>query len=136
MKSLSLLIILLALKNCINDEKEPFTAEAMHLLNRLSSFVSSPDKKYIVFVNRLWDKESTKYYTNLKYIDSPFYNSNKEKNSVVPLNVTIPELGLVDSDPVFSSEFPEYLFFLRTKMESQIFITLIFPQLKVPSQSN
>ena len=25
------------------------------------------------------------------------------------------ELGLTDSDPVFSSEFPEYLFFLRTK---------------------
>ena len=114
-KSLSLLIILLALKICINDEKEPFTAEAMHLLNRLSSFVSSPDKQYIVFVNRLWDKESTNYYTNLKYIDAPFYKSNKEKNSVVPLNVTIPELGLADSDPVFSSEFPGYLFFLRTK---------------------
>ena len=109
-------ILFLTLINFItNQEKETFTAEAMHLLNRLSSFVASPDKKYIVFVNRLWDKESTKYYTNLQYVDAPSFNSNKEKNSVVALNVTIPELGLVDSDPVFSSEFPEYLFFLRTK---------------------
>ena len=109
-------ILFLTLINFItNQEKETFTAEAMHLLNRLSSFVASPDKKYIVFVNRLWDKESTKYYTNLQYIDAPSFNSNKEKNSVVALNITIPRFGLVDSDPVFSSEFPEYLFFLRTK---------------------
>ena len=108
----------------------------MHLLNRLSSFVSSPDKKYIVFVNRLWDKESTKYYTNLKYIDSPFYNSNKEKNSVVPLNITIPELGLVDSVQYFLLNSLSIYSSLEQKMESQIFIILIFPQLKVPSQNN
>ena len=103
------------INSIINEEKEPFTAEAMHLLHRLSSFVSSPDNNFIVFVNRLWDKESTKYYTNLQYLDAPSFNSNKEKNSVEALNVTIPELGVVDSDPVFSSVFPEYLFFLRTK---------------------
>ena len=112
----SIFILCLAFINSITDEeKEPFTAEAMHLLNRLSSFVPSPDNEYIVFVNRLWDKESKKYYTNLQYIESPFSNSNKEKNSAIPSNVTIPELGLVDSDPVFSSEFPEYLLFLRTQ---------------------
>ena len=50
--NISLLIIsilFLTLINFItNQEKETFTAEAMHLLNRLSSFVASPDKKYIV----------------------------------------------------------------------------------------
>jgi hypothetical protein len=103
------------INSIINEEKEPFTAEAMHLLHRLSSFVPSPDNNYIVFVNRIWDKESTKYYTNLQYLDAPYFNSNKEKNSVKALNVTIPELDVADSDPVFSSVFPEYLFFLRTK---------------------
>jgi hypothetical protein len=44
-KSLSLLILLFTSLYCLLDEeKEPFTAEAMHLLNRLSSFVPSPDK--------------------------------------------------------------------------------------------
>ena len=114
--SLSILFICLFFINCSTDEeKEPFTAEKMHLLNRLSSFVPSPDNQYVVFVNRLWDKGSKKYYTNLQYIEAPNFNSNKEKNAAVPLNVTTPELGLVDSDPVFSSEFSEYLFFLRTK---------------------
>ena len=112
--SIFISIFFLTLINC-QEEKETFTAEAMHLLNRLSSFVPSPDKKYVVFVNRLWDKNSTKYYTNLQYIEAPDFISNKEKNSALPENVTIPELGLTDSDPVFSSEFPEYLFFLRTK---------------------
>ena len=114
----SLLILFLCLFyiNCITaEDKEPFTAEKMHLLNRLSSFVPSPNNQYVVFVNRLWDKESKKYCTNLQYIEAPDFYSNKEKNSALPLNVTIPELGLVDSDPIFSSEFPEYLFFLRTK---------------------
>ena len=105
--------LILTFINC--QDKETFTAEAMHLLNRLSSFVPSPDKKFIVFVNRLWDKNSGKYYTNLQYIEAPDFTTNKEKNSAIPENVTIPELGLTDSDPVFSSEFPEYLFFLRTK---------------------
>ena len=114
--SLSILFICLFFINCSTDEKkEPFTAEKMHLLNRLSSFVPSPDNQYVVFVNRLWNKESKDYYTNLQYIEAPSFNSNKEKNAAVPLNVTTPELGLVDSDPVFSSEFSEYLFFLRTK---------------------
>lgn len=105
--------LILTFSNC--QDKETFTAEAMHLLNRLSSFVPSPDNKFIVFVNRLWDKNSGKYYTNLQYIEAPDFASNKEKNSAIPENVTIPELGLTDSDPVFSSEFPEFLFFLRTK---------------------
>ena len=80
----------------------------------MSSFVPSPDNNYIVFINHLWDKESKKYY-NLQYLDSPSFNSNNEKNSVEALNVTIPELGFVDSYPVLYSVFPEYLFFLRTK---------------------
>ena len=114
--SLLFIIYFLSFINFIvNEDKIPFTAEKMHLLNRLSSFISSPDNRYIVFVNRLWDKSSSKYYTNLQYLEGPDFNSKAEKNSVAALNVTIPELGLVDSDPIFSSEFPEFLFFLRTK---------------------
>ena len=113
---LSILFLSISLiTNKTTEEKEIFTAERMHLLNRLSSFVPSPNNEYIVFVNRLWDKNSTKYYTNLQYIESPLFNTNKEKNSALALNVTIPELGQVDSDPIFSSEFPDYLLFLRTK---------------------
>jgi len=65
--------------NCVKKETEPFTAEAMHLLHRLSSFVPSPDNKYIVFVNRLWDKPSKKYYTNLQYLEAPNFNLKEKK---------------------------------------------------------
>ena len=110
-------IIFIILANCnskeINTETETFTAEKMHLLHRLSSFVASPDNKYIVFANRLWDKESKKNYNNLQYIEAP--EGDKEKDATVPIDITKAELGLVDSDPVFSSAFPNHLFFLRTK---------------------
>jgi len=102
----------------------------MHLLNRLSSFVVSPDNKYVVFVNRLWDKNSSKYYTNLQYVDAPDFNIDKKKNSVDSLNVTIPELGITDSDPIFSSEFPDFLFFLRTKDGISNIYYIDFPPLE------
>ena len=81
-KSLSLLFLILffsLINSILNEEKIPFTAEKMHLLNRLSSFVVSPDNKYVVFVNRLWDKNSSKYYTNLQYVDAPDFNIDKKK---------------------------------------------------------
>ena len=134
---LSILFLSISLiNNKTAEDKEIFTAERMHLLNRLSSFVASPDNQYIVFVNRLWDKNSTKYYTNLQYIETPYSSTNKEINSVLPLNVTIPELGQVDSDPIFSTEFPEYLLFLRTQGGVSNIYYIDFPptETSVPKQ--
>ena len=112
-------IILILLQLCLisSVEYETFTAEKLHLLHRLSSFVSSLDGKYIVYVNRLWDQPTGKYYNNLEYIELSEYQKKLkgEENSAVPLNITIPELGLTDSNPVFSETFPNHLFFLRTQ---------------------
>ena len=63
-----LILILLQQSFIFTADLETFTAEKMHLLHRLSSFVASPDGKYIVYANRLWDKETGKYYNNLEYI--------------------------------------------------------------------
>ena len=131
-----LFLIISSINTKLAEDKEIFTAERMHLLNRLSSFVPSPDNQYIVFVNHLWDKNSSKYYTNLNYIESPDFTTNKEKNSAMALNVTIPELGQTDSDPVFSTEFPEYLLFLRTKDGVSNIYYIDFPptETSVPKQ--
>ena len=67
------------------------------------------------------------------YIEAPNFNSNIEKNEDIPLNVTTPELGLVDSDPFFSSEFSEYLFFLRTKDSVSNIYYIDFPLRKLPN---
>ena len=58
-----------------------FTAEKMHSLHRLSSFIASPDGQYIIYVNRIWKKEDNKYYTNLEYI-------KKDQNPAVPIEIT------------------------------------------------
>ena len=110
-----------------NADKSPFTASDMHILNRLSSFTPSLDNKYVVFVNQLWDKESTKYYTNLQYLESPEFAKKNCENSVDAANVTIPVLGQSDYNPVFSSEFPDLLFFIRTKDGSSQLYYIDFP---------
>ena len=54
------LLLILAQFSLISSA-ETFTAEIMHSLHRLSSFIVSPDNKYIVYVNRIWKKEDNKY---------------------------------------------------------------------------
>ena len=44
--------------------------------------------------------------------------------------MTIPELGITDSDPIFSSEFPDFLFFLRTKDGISNIYYIDFPPLE------
>ena len=119
--------LLIKSTRALNADKSPFTASDMHILNRLSSFTPSLDNNYIVFVNQLWDKESTKYYTNLQYIESPEFSKEDCKNSADAANVTIPVLGQSDSNPVFSSEFPNLLFFIRTKDGSSQLYYIDFP---------
>ena len=55
-KLFSFLFILL-IKISFISSLDVFTAEKMHSLHRLSSFIASPDGKYIVYVNRIWKKD-------------------------------------------------------------------------------
>ena len=95
---------------------ETFTAEIMHSLHRLSSFVVSPDNKYIVYVNRIWKIEDNKYYTNLECISMSQYEKklNGEEINATPIIITPSTSEHTDSNPVFSTEFKDYLFFLRS----------------------
>ena len=108
---------------------EIFTAEKMHSLHRLSSFITSPDKKYIVYVNRIWKKEDNKYYTNLECLDVAQYKKkiNGEEIEATPTIITPSTSEHTDSDPVFSSEFPNYLFFLRSGSEGSSVHYIAFP---------
>ena len=95
---------------------DTFTAEKMHSVHRLSSFIISPDNKYIVYVNRIWKKEDNKYYTNLECLKLEQYlkKINGEDIQATPIEITPSTSEHTDSDPVFSSAFQNYLFFLRS----------------------
>ena len=95
----------------------------MHSLHRLSSFIHSQDGQYIIYVNRIWKKEDNKYYTNLEYI-------KKDQNPAVPIEITPSVSEHSDSDPIFSSEFPNLLFFLRTESGSSNIYYIDFPPTK------
>ena len=71
-KLFSFLFILL-IKISFISSLDVFTAEKMHSLHRLSSFIASPDGKYIVYVNRIWKKDDNKYYTNLECLKTEEY---------------------------------------------------------------
>ena len=108
---------------------EIFTAEKMHSLHRLSSFITSLDGKYIVYVNRIWKKEDNKYYTNLECLEVAQYQKkiNGEENAAVPIIITPSTSEHTDSDPVFSDQFPNYLFFLRSGSEGSSVYYIAFP---------
>ena len=121
-KLLSFLIIVLLQISFISSS-DIFTAEKMHSLHRLSSFIASRDGQYIIYVNRIWKKEDNKYYTNLEYI-------KKDQNPAVPIEITPSVSEHSDSDPIFSSEFPNLLFFLRTESGSSNIYYIDFPPTK------
>ena len=130
-KLFSFLFILL-IKISFISSLDVFTAEKMHSLHRLSSFIASPDGKYIVYVNRIWKKDDNKYYTNLEYLKTEEYlkKINGEENQAVPIEITPSTSEQTDSDPVFSSDFPNHLFFLRTKSGSSNVYYIDFPPTK------
>ena len=117
---------------------EIFTAEKMHSLHRLSSFITSLDGKYIVYVNRIWKKEDNKYYTNLECLEVAQYQKkiNGEENAAVPIIITPSTSEHTDSDPVFSDQFPNYLFFLRSGSEGSSVYYIAFPLKQVLNQQN
>ena len=108
---------------------DTFTAEKMHSVHRLSSFIISPDNKYIVYVNRIWKKEDNKYYTNLECLKLEQYlkKINGEDIQATPIEITPSTSEHTDSDPVFSSAFQNYLFFLRSGSDGSNIYYINFP---------
>lgn len=136
-KYLSYLLLILIQFSIINS-KDTFTAEIMHSLHRLSSFVVSPNNDYIVYVNRIWKKEDNKYYTNLECISVEQYQKklNGEEINATPIEITPSTSEHTDSNPVFSSEFSNILFSSEVNQPVQVYITSIFPQPKIQSLLN
>lgn len=107
MTKLLLFLFLLSMAHLKQSNKEPFTAEHMHQVNRVSSVIMDPTHKYMIYVNRIWVKSDNKYKTNIKYIDVA--DPSKE------INFTEPSFETSDSAPTFSEAFKDYLFFLRVQ---------------------
>ena len=122
-------IFLILIQFSLISSSEVFTAEKMHSLHRLSSFIVSPDNKYIVYVDRIWKKEDNKYYTNLEYISLSEYQKklNGEENNAVPKQITPSTSEHTDSDPVFSSNYDKFLFFLRSDSTGSSVYYIDFP---------
>ena len=97
-------IILLLLFASIISQHEPLTPKEVQEFDRMSSPVLSPDGKYVIYTVRKWTQETQKSYTNLQITEI----SSKKRGYITPAI-----LGQSDSNPTFSSAFPNYLFFQR-----------------------
>ena len=97
-------IILLLLFTSIIGQHEPLTPKEVQEFDRMSSPVLSPDGKYVIYTVRKWTQETQKSYTNLQITEI----SSKKRGYITPA-----VLGQSDSNPIFSSAFPNYLFFQR-----------------------
>ena len=97
-------IILLLLFASIISQHEPLTPKEVQEFDRMSSPVLSPDGKYVIYTVRKWTQETQKSYTNLQITEI----SSKKRGYITPA-----VLGQSDSNPIFSSAFPNYLFFQR-----------------------
>ncbi len=94
-----------ALRNPKNSvEKDPLTPLELQKFDRLSSPVLSPDGKYVVYTVKKWNETSLKSYTNLQLT----VMDTKERGFITP---AVPDQ--TDSNPTFSADFPNYLFFQR-----------------------
>ena len=86
------------------NEYEPLTPLEVQEFDRMSSPVLSPDGKYVVYTVRKWSEKTQKSYTNLQLTEI----STKNRGFITPA-----VLDQSDSNPIFSSAFPNYLFFQR-----------------------
>ena len=84
----------------------PFTANDLHQLERLSGPSVSPDGKYVVFSIQRWDPLSGQKSNNLKYTRI----SDKQT-----FDLTSPTHGIYDTNPVFSTQYPNFVFFLSNR---------------------
>ena len=86
------------------EAHDPLTPKEVQEFDRMSSPVLSPDGKYVVYTIRKWTESTGKSYTNLQLTEI----SSKKRGFITPA-----VLDQSDSNPIFSSEFPDYLFFQR-----------------------
>ena len=83
---------------------KPFNFTEFQSMNRILNPILSPDGKFIVYSVQKWNSITNKLYTNLQYSDI----KTKEIKNLTPKQEEIN-----DSSPMFSSLFPNYVFFIR-----------------------
>ena len=111
------------LKNITTQELEPLTPKDILSVEKLSSYILNPDGKYLIFGVKLWNPDTGKSYTHLRY-------KNIETGEIK--NITPNVVGQSDTSPMFSSSFPNLLFFLRSNSDIKSSIYYI----KFPPSSN
>ena len=110
------------LKNISTQELEPLTPKDILSVEKLSSYILNPDGKYLIFGVKLWNPDTGKSYTHLRY-------KNIETGEIKALTPNI--VGQSDTSPMFSSSFPNLLFFLRSNSDIKPSIYYIeFPHLQ------
>jgi len=119
-KIFSFLFLLIFISFSSNKVLDPVTLQEMY---RLKGKALSPDGKYLVYSVNKWSNVEKKSFTNLRYFN---LETNEEKN------LTDKENGQSDTSPVFSSKFPNILFFMRNN--KSITNTLFY--MKFPPEEN
>ena len=119
-KIFSFLFLLIFISFSSNKVLDPVTLQEMY---RLKGKALSPDGKYLVYSVNKWSNVEKKSFTNLRYFN---LETNEEKN------LTDKENGQSDTSPVFSSKFPNILFFMRNN--KSLTNTLFY--MKFPPEEN
>ena len=105
------------------QESTPLTAEDILKVEKFSSYILSPNGKYIIVAVKQWNRESGKSYSHLRY------KTIEEEE----LKILTPKVeGQSDTSPMFSKSFPNTLFFLRSNkdLKSSIFYVEFPPSSK------
>lgn len=87
-------------------EKRQFTAKDNHLMKRMSGTVLSPDSKFVAYSVRVWDDVTGKASAHLEFTNIGTGETGKLTNE-----------GFQDNTPLFSADYPEYLFFMSNRNE-------------------
>ena len=105
-----------------SQELDPLTPKDILSVEKLSGYILSPEGKYVIIGIKLWNPETGKSYSHLKY-------KNIETGEIKTLTPNIE--GQSDTSPQFSSAFPNILFFQRSNSEIKPSIFYIqFPPLE------
>jgi dipeptidyl aminopeptidase/acylaminoacyl peptidase len=99
-----LIIVFFLFLSLSKTDYEPLNFTEFQSMNRISSPVISPDGLYIVYSVKKWNPTENKSYTNLQYTTI----KTKKVNNLTPINNEVS-----DTSPLFSSKFPNYVFFSR-----------------------
>ena len=103
MKIYEILYFLISLST-LKSLNKPFNFTEFQSMNRILNPILSPDEKYIVYSVQKWNSTTNKIYTNLQYSEI----KTKEIK-----NLTLKQEEINDSSPMFSSLYPNYVFFIR-----------------------